>query len=1555
MNTFSIEKFDNSFESFEQVNTNDLNQITSNYNKLLNITSPPVKMAQEPNNKPTNAPTQTKYPNQQTINLTGDIYKSSGKNDKVIVLGKVKYNGKLLDIEYNTTISGTLGSNATLMIKRGDSILWKSDAFNITKPSLDIPIKDKKPVNVNVNANDIIVLMISTNTDTAIMNVKNPILNLSIEEGLVNQVTPVPTNPALAPVVKKFGSISMGLLNAMEQYNTKITVADNLTNLMKSMVLVNKEIDLKEMKLGMMNIKNEKEGMIYSFDKPPAEYDIKYLSSKGSKEFNLISSAMLNIVYIDSIEKPSVNNMTLNLKNNIKSYKFSNERDDEYKLIVDYIKKNYKNIIIRDASLESEDIIYDENKTPKVVLYQNIKSNMRIKTNCPVLILSYNSDVYVEYIYDNTIKKDTVKSETAKSGEFNSPLMKYPLTDLINNKELLGTSLECTESSNVKMMTVENDVVKNSTLPIIDMKSKDPKVDFNILSIDPFLDITKLKDVNIMTGLLNIVNIVPNTKSDEGVTTFKLSSANSNNICTIVSNITKVKTDYYTAYCEFFKTYYAKYMRFLSPKLAKEVPKINLKLTNNELNILMLEDVTSNEINVITNGPLLILSLKSNVVINYNYNPNIITTKTLAEKIVPYSTKINIPTNIGNILDSLKDNIKYVKGLKLNNKFVSESDGIIQSESVASDINFLGIEKLTASTNMSSIAKLNMLYIGSVTKPGTIPMTITMNNNITGYDMKDIDPYYVVSLPIIENNKTIYTVFDKEKIKTPNEKIELNLMDIKRTPKILVFEDLNNNLNPVFIVRANCPVLFLSKNSNVIIKYTYDPSIPFTNASFKKLLPPFNHTISLEKMIEEALQVIINTKIPNFEIDMNDGDGIKGEKYRASDINYSNITKVLTNPRFISNSILNMLFVHGKDSNNMTFILNKNSNAYIARETDEKSYLPMEFNPYDILMGYIINNISDKKDIIKYNPTNLKKGEIINLAFNENTPNIHKIIVFDQIVSDKIIIKSNVPVLILSYNSTAKIDFTITNGMANTKVPNEDEKNAVTQFKKFASYNKNKSVDSNLSMFLDTMTKTNKTYDKIKEFKINQFQKSGNVEELNFKAPVGDINFFDLDKIKYTNNFNIISSSMINMVYVNELTNTTNTASSFHLEKNPNSYEFTDDNYNEYLLLLEFINNYIIRGENKYKMIRNNKSSVDVFMAGNLQIVFCLGIMNKEELNIVHNGPVLIVSIMSDVTINYLFDKNSSNINTTLTNADLDNIDKLIENKMKNNSPKPSPVTIHKESLGNKSEKSKSEMNKSEMNKSEKSKSEMNKSEKSKSEMNKSEMNKSEKSTTLKYNNSLSVSENVLDALEKYKDMDSELFIATKVFNDDIDAINKARKKPIVLKSVGDINFSDLVKLEDNIDVKVKGEVNMVFLGKFGKDNKKSMKLTFNNLENKYKPAKFDPYNGIVDYITKNNTDIKTFSGSLPKINYTVEKGKTSKIIMFDNVKSNDIKIQSSVPVFILSRGSDINVNFTHNKIIEKFEEVENDAWCMQFNIIIIVLLVLFGLFMWCNKKSSNN
>ena len=147
----------------------------------------------------------------------------------------------------------------------------------------------------------------------------------------------------------------------------------------------------------------------------------------------------------------------------------------------------------------------------------------------------------------------------------------------------------------------------------------------------------------------------------------------------------------------------------------------------------------------------------------------------------------------------------------------------------------------------------------------------------------------------------------------------------------------------------------------------------------------------------------------------------------------------------------------------------------------------------------------------------------------------------------------------------------------------------------------------------------------------------------------------------------------------------------------------------------------------------------------------------------------------------------------------------------------------------------------------------------------------------------------------------------------------------------------------------------MVFLGKFGKDNKKSMKLTFNNLENKYKPAKFDPYNGIVDYITKNNTDIKTFSGSLPKINYTVEKGKTSKIIMFDNVKSNDIKIQSSVPVFILSRGSDINVNFTHNKIIEKFEEVENDAWCMQFNIIIIVLLVLFGLFMWCNKKSSNN
>jgi hypothetical protein len=153
--------------------------------------------------------------------------------------------------------------------------------------------------------------------------------------------------------------------------------------------------------------------------------------------------------------------MSENLSKVYVSNCFSNEKDDEYKLIVDYIKKNYKNIIIRDASLESEDIIYDEDKTPKVVLYQNIKSNMRIKTNCPVLILSYNSDVYVEYIYDNTLNKDTVKSETAKSGEFNSPLMKYPITDLINNKELLGTSLECTESSNVKMMTVENDVVPN--------------------------------------------------------------------------------------------------------------------------------------------------------------------------------------------------------------------------------------------------------------------------------------------------------------------------------------------------------------------------------------------------------------------------------------------------------------------------------------------------------------------------------------------------------------------------------------------------------------------------------------------------------------------------------------------------------------------------------------------------------------------------------------------------------------------------------------------------------------------------------------------------------------------------------------------------------------------------------------------------------------------------------------------------------------------------------------------------------------------------------------
>lgn len=114
-------------------------------------------------------------------------------------------------------------------------------------------------------------------------------------------------------------------------------------------------------------------------------------------------SGHMNIIHIGSVNNPK-KAFPINFKSNTNAY-----QSNQYRVLLNSIVKNNSNnmIMYRGTHIKETDFVLQEkDDTPKILVFDTVTANnINISTNCPVIIISINSDIIINYKYSTTVEK----------------------------------------------------------------------------------------------------------------------------------------------------------------------------------------------------------------------------------------------------------------------------------------------------------------------------------------------------------------------------------------------------------------------------------------------------------------------------------------------------------------------------------------------------------------------------------------------------------------------------------------------------------------------------------------------------------------------------------------------------------------------------------------------------------------------------------------------------------------------------------------------------------------------------------------------------------------------------------------------------------------------------------------------------------------------------------------------------------------------------------------------------------------------------------------------
>ena len=220
-----------------------------------------------------------------------------------------------------------------------------------------------------------------------------------------------------------------------------------------------------------------------------------------------------------------------------------------------------------------------------------------------------------------------------------SPQIGVILKDIFNKRKDVMTSenLSCLlKQTNVRIYDVDEmkKTIDDNNFGMIKDGPIISDIDINLVNIDPMIDMKSVGNIN-RFGILNVFVSEPSKDSKKCQSTFTMNMNKTNNYCSYKQKISNVKDGvttntitnlpFYETIANIFKgDNYSKYLHEVTAtdNTSTTSADYGFKFVDNNLNILFFNKVNG-IVNLSTNGPIAILSLDSNLTVNFTFDPEL--------------------------------------------------------------------------------------------------------------------------------------------------------------------------------------------------------------------------------------------------------------------------------------------------------------------------------------------------------------------------------------------------------------------------------------------------------------------------------------------------------------------------------------------------------------------------------------------------------------------------------------------------------------------------------------------------------------------------------------------------------------------------------------------------------------------------------------------------------------------------------------------------------------------------------------------------------------------
>jgi hypothetical protein len=232
------------------------------------------------------------------------------------------------------------------------------------------------------------------------------------------------------------------------------------------------------------------------------------------------------------------------------------------------------------------------------------------------------------------------QAETAnKTYSSTSPQIGVILKNIFNKRKDVTTSenLSCLlKQTNARIYDVDEmkKTIDDNNFGMIKDGPIISDIDINLVNIDPMIDMKSVGNIN-RFGILNVFVSEPSKDSKKCQNTFTMNMNKTNNYCSFKQKISNVKDGvttntitnlpFYETIANIFKDdNYSKYLHEITAtdNTSTTSADYGFKFVDNNLNILFFNKVNG-IVNLSTNGPVAIISLESNLTVNFTFDPEL--------------------------------------------------------------------------------------------------------------------------------------------------------------------------------------------------------------------------------------------------------------------------------------------------------------------------------------------------------------------------------------------------------------------------------------------------------------------------------------------------------------------------------------------------------------------------------------------------------------------------------------------------------------------------------------------------------------------------------------------------------------------------------------------------------------------------------------------------------------------------------------------------------------------------------------------------------------------